>query len=121
MMLLPCASSPAAAAITSITIKGGTSLRLEGTSRLLAFSSMAAFLPDLAARPAVAAFKLLVGGRFGGVIHGLFVIVAYVDPAHPRHLSSPLCAACCGGIYAAKLRFCLLYTSPSPRDRQKSR
>jgi hypothetical protein len=40
MMRRPCASSRAAAAITSITMNGGTAPRADGRNLLLAFSSM---------------------------------------------------------------------------------
>jgi hypothetical protein len=58
-----------------MTIKGGTSLRLEGVSKALAFSSIAAIPAESSARPAVAAFKMLDNGVFGGVFHDSFVIV----------------------------------------------
>ncbi len=52
-MRRPCASSRAAAAMTSITINGGTSLRRDGCSRLFAFSSMTSALNPLV-DPAIA-------------------------------------------------------------------
>ena len=60
----PAASMRAAAAITSITMNGGTSLRAEGAISRLAASSMHRCTLSVAAaasRPAVAAFRRLIG------------------------------------------------------------
>ena len=61
----PCASIRAAAAITSMTMNGGTSLRFEGLSSRLAFSSTA-YRPGHGNCPAVAAFRGL--GRREGLL-----------------------------------------------------
>ena len=56
-----CASSAAAAAITSMTMNGGTSLRPEGVSRRFAASSMhCPASVGRATRPAVAVFPASV-------------------------------------------------------------
>ena len=37
------------------------------------------------------------------------------------YLAAPVCATLLGEFGAEVIKVCLLYTSPSPRDRQKSR
>jgi hypothetical protein len=66
----PCASICAAAAITSMTINGGTLLRLEGINSCFAASSMVNGPSGHATRPAVAAFKRLVWAHLA---HALFM------------------------------------------------
>ena len=56
----PLASSSAAAAITSMTMNGGTLLRLEGVSRCFAASSIVIEPVGRYPRPAVAVFASLL-------------------------------------------------------------
>ena len=84
-MCAPVASSRAAAAITSMTMNGGTSLRREGLTQLFgAFrASFTGFLP-LVPRPAVAAFAGLLGLLSASCMTSV-VIASRVDRQMARH------------------------------------
>ena len=55
-------------------------------------------------------------GRISGDNRPLYVIAAYLPPSMKKKLYEKYCQA-----LRSLLMNCLLYTSPSPRDRQKSR
>src|SRR3972149_9830868 len=81
----PDASIAAAAAITSMTINGGTLLRLEGINRGFAASSIVNGRSGLTPCPAVAAFGGFLGLLGPCAFHDSFVIVACVDRYPARH------------------------------------
>ena len=62
-------------------------------------------------------FEILSGGIFGSLIGGIFrlapEVLKYLDKGSERTHELAM--------FQEQCKLCLLYTSPSPRDRQKSR
>ena len=69
------------------------------------------------------AVGVIIGGAFGGIVKSLVddvITPAILNPAlKAANVADLALLKTEGGILYGK--FCLLYTSPSPRDRQKSR
>ena len=82
IMWAPCASRCAAAAITSMTMNGGTSLRLDGFKSCFAASSIVFGLPGLAEPPRCCRIRRIV---CGWLFHDPVVIASCVDRPTARH------------------------------------